>query len=165
MLRQLTNLALTKQTSYTWGLTRKPVWKNRRVFLPRDVVNDPFHFRDLPAPKKVDQLQRSRCVSCTWNVVHKCRKNMYFCMYIYTVYAYLTYGRCILQGTKSTGKNTINHTVDGWIPTPVDMVNFPFIHGVLAPTQVVVGDFFHQDYQINYSTWALPETHSIRGFS
>ena len=44
------------------------------------------------------------------------------------------------------------NTVDGRNPAPVDMVNLPSIYGFFKKSQVVVWDFFYQQYDWHNST-------------
>ena len=45
------------------------------------------------------------------------------------------------------GDSKMDDTVDGWNPAnQLRLVVYPIIYKVLAPSQVVVWDFFHQQY-------------------
>ena len=55
----------------------------------------------------------------------------------------MLFGSGIRKSPFGTGKK---HTVDGRNPAPVDMVNIPLSKGFYT-SQVVVWDFFHQQYQ------------------
>ena len=48
------------------------------------------------------------------------------------------------------------HTVDGRNPVPVVYHNIPLLYRVLAPSQVVVSDFFHQQYVLFHDLLLQP---------
>jgi len=64
----------------------------------------------------------------------------------YTVIQYCLRSSMLpLLGDKHRNREICGNTVDGRNPAPVDMVNIPLFTAFYT-SQVVVGDFFHQQY-------------------